>query len=253
MKLYCYLQGGLGNQMFQYAKGLSVLRANGFEELLLDTTSYKNQERKVVQGGVTGRGYDLDVFGISYNKTQKWEHSYPILRGYFQNIKEFENVKDEIKKEFTFKNKFSDTIEALANEIKNNDSVSIHVRRGDYVSNLNAFAWHGVMDKEYFENAMSIIESEISSPTYYVFSEDIEWCIENIKGDDIVYVGNEYAGEKDTGHLYLMTQCKYHIMSNSSYSWWGSFLGESELTIGPKKWLANCTGSDIMLDEWIKI
>lgn len=253
MKLYCYLQGGLGNQMFQYAKGLSVLRANGFNELILDTSIYENQERNIVKEGVTGRGYDLDVFNITYDKQNKWEHSYPILRGYFQNIKEFENVQDEIKKEFTFKQKFPDNIENLADEIRQNDSVSIHVRRGDYVSNLNALAWHGVMDKEYFDKAMSIIESKISSPTYYVFSEDIDWCIENIHGSDIVYVGNEYAGEKDTGHLYLMTQCKYHIMSNSSYSWWGSFLADSKLTIGPNKWLANCTGSDIMLQDWIKI
>lgn len=253
-KLYCYLQGGLGNQMFQYAKGLSVLRNNNFDTLCLDTSLYETQERKTIKDGVTGRGYDLDVFNIRYDTLETWKPDYPILRGYFQNVKEFENVQNEIRHEFTFRDEIiSEEIKKLGDKLSKINSVSIHVRRGDYVQNSNANAWHGVMEKDYFDQAISIIDSKVEDPVYYIFSEDIEWCKENIKPKTAIYLGDDFAGYKDTGHLYLMTKCNYHIMSNSSYSWWGSFLGESKLTIGPKRWLANGTGSDIMLEDWIKI
>ena len=255
MKLYCYLQGGLGNQMFQYAKGLSVLQQqNDFDELILDTSIYENQERKVVSGGVTGRGYDLDIFNTTNTKQGKWSQPNVILQGYFQHLEEFKNVEEQVRKEFTFKDDlFSDEIKKLGDHLNETNSVSIHVRRGDYVKNPNANSWHGVMGKDYFDEAISIMNSKIDCPTYYVFSEDIDWCKKNIKPKSVVYLGDNFSGHKDSGHLYLMTRCNYHIMSNSSYSWWGSFLADSKLTIGPKKWLANGTGSDIMLEDWIKI
>tara|TARA_Y100001972_G_C7606773_1_gene304132 strand:+ start:314 stop:1081 length:768 start_codon:yes stop_codon:yes gene_type:complete len=255
MKLYCYLQGGIGNQMFQYAKGLSVLNQNNdFDELILDTSIYENQKRKVVDGGVTGREYDLDVFNTTHTTQEKWSRPNAILQGYFQHLEEFKDVEDQIKKEFTFKDDhITDEIKKLGDHLSEINSVSLHVRRGDYIKNPTANSWHGVMDKEYFDEAMSIMDSKVDSPVYYVFSEDIDWCKENIKAKNIVYLDDNFSGYKDSGHLYLMTRCNYHIMSNSSYSWWGSFLGNSKLTIGPKKWLANGTGSDIMLEDWIKI
>lgn len=255
MKLYCYLQGGLGNQMFQYAKGLSVLKQdNSFDELVLDTSIYENQKRKIVESGVTGRGYDLDIFNTTHTNQEKWQQPNPILQGYFQNIEEFKNVEDEVRKQFKFKDEvISEDIKKLGDHLSKINSVSVHVRRGDYITNKNSNSWHGVMDKDYFDEAMSIVDSKVDSPVYYVFSEDIDWCKKNIKSNNIVYLGDDFSGYKDSGHLYLMTKCKYHIMSNSSYSWWGSFLADSELTIGPKKWLSNGTGSDIMLEEWIKI
>ena len=111
------------------------------------------------------------------------------------------------------------------------------------------------MGSEYYQKAMSIIEKINDDLTYYVFSEDVEWCKENIKNDkhEVIFVNNDYAGDRDSGHLYLMTACNNHIIANSTYSWWGSFLSKSKITVGPKKWLTNQEGSDIMLDEWIQI
>ena len=84
--------------------------------------------------------------------------------------------------------------------------------------------------------------------------EDVDWCKENIKGKgEVIHVGAECNDVKDSGHLYLMQKCENHILANSSFSWWAAFLGESKSAIGPKKWLADGSGSDIMLEEWIKV
>lgn len=256
MNLYVYLKGGLGNQMFQYAAGLSALKEyEQFTDLKLDTSFYNGQERKIAVNGLTGRGYDLDVFNIKYNNLEDAPVGAIMLDGFYQNLSEFENVIDEVRTQFTFKNKFSNNIETLAQKIANTEnSVCVHVRRGDYVYNSTANLYHGVMGIDYYECAQKIIEEKYSNPVYYVFSEDIEWCKINLKSDfEINFIGNEYCGDRDTGHLYLMQMCKNHIIANSSFSWWAAFLSNSQYTIAPKKWRTDDTGSDIILENWIKI
>ena len=107
MNLYVYLKGGLGNQMFQYAAGLSALKEYPqFTSLKLDTSFYIGQQRKVIVNGLTGRGYDLDLFNIEYDELEVAPEGSLMLDGFYQNISEFENVIGEVKKQFTFKNKF---------------------------------------------------------------------------------------------------------------------------------------------------
>ena len=102
MNLYVYLQGGLGNQMFQYAAGLSAMKEyNQFTSLKLDASSYEGQEVKVVKNGLTGRKFDLDVFGIDDDIETAPEGS-TMLQGWFQNIKEFSNVEDLVRNVFKF-------------------------------------------------------------------------------------------------------------------------------------------------------
>lgn len=256
MNLYVYLKGGLGNQMFQYASGLSALKEySQFTNLKLDTSFYIGQQRKIVSNGLTGRGYDLDLFNITYTELEVAPEGAIMLDGYYQNIYEFENVIDQVRSEFTFKNKFDSDISLLAEKIANTDnSVCIHVRRGDYVYNPTANSHHGVMGVDYYESAQKEIEKIILNPIYYVFSEDIEWCKENLKSDcEMYFIGNKYCGDRDSGHLYLMQMCQNHIISNSSFSWWAAFLSDSKNTIAPKKWRLDGTGSDIILDNWISL
>ena len=255
MNLYVYLQGGLGNQMFQYAAGMSALKEySQFTNLKLDTSSYHGQEVKVVKDGLTGRNYDLDVFNISYSEVEEAPEGATMLQGWFQNIKEFENVSDKIRKEFTFNVTFSEETKKIENKISLEDNpIAIHVRRGDYIYNPTANIHHGVLDKEYYDKAIGIMNSKYSNPHYFVFSEDVDWCKDNIKVSNITIVGPECNDYKDTGHLYLMTKCKSHIIANSSFSWWGAWLGNTELTVGPKRWNRESNGSDYMLKEWIKI
>ena len=256
MDLYLYLQGGLGNQMFQYAAGVSALKEYPqFTNLKLDTSFYGDQERKVIVNGLTGRGYDLDLLNITYDQVEEAPEGASMLEGWFQNIDEFSNVVDQIKKEFTFKVDFGEETKKVEKEIiKSEHSVAIHVRRGDHINNPTANVHHGVLDKSYYDEAIKMIDSTYTHPHYFVFSEDVDWCKENIKGKgEVIHVGAECNDVKDSGHLYLMQKCENHILANSSFSWWAAFLGESKSAIGPKKWLADGSGSDIMLEEWIKV
>lgn len=256
MILYVYLQGGLGNQMFQYAAGLSALKEySEFTELRIDPSFYSNQKRKVIVNGLTGREYDLDIFNIKYSTAEEAPAGATMLQGWYQNLKEFENVVDEVKEQFTFSIDFSEATKEVEKKISAEDQpIAIHVRRGDYITNPTAFAHHGVLDKEYYDRAIELMDTKYDNPHYFVFSEDVEWCQENIKTDNrITYVGSECNDIKDSGHLHLMTKCKSHIIANSSYSWWGAFLGDSEFTIGPERWNREASGSDYMLEEWVKL
>lgn len=256
MNLYVYLKGGLGNQMFQYAAGLSALKEySQFTNLKLDTSFYIGQERKVIVDGLTGRGYDLDLFNLKYDELEVAPEGSLMLDGFYQNISEFQNVIDEVKEQFTFKNKFNENILKLSEQInQREDTVCIHVRRSDYVNNPTANAHHGVLGIEYYESSKKLIENKYANPVYYVFSDDIEWCKNNIKSNyEMHYVGEDYYGDRDSGHLYLMQSCKNHIIANSSFSWWSAFLANSSYTIAPKKWRLDSTGCDIILDNWEKI
>ncbi len=147
MILYVYLQGGLGNQMFQYAAGVSALKEYPqFTELRLDPSFYSNQERKVIVNGLTGRGYDLDILNIKYKTSEEAPEGATMLQGWFQNLKEFENVIEDIKKQFTFSVEFSEATKKVEEQISDVETpVAIHVRRGDYVTNPTALAHHGVL------------------------------------------------------------------------------------------------------------
>ena len=255
MNLYVYLQGGLGNQMFQYAAGVSALKEySQFTNLKLDTSFYAGQEVKVVKDGLTGRNYDLDVFNLSYNDVEEAPEGATLLKGWFQNIEEFANVENLVRDEFKFNIDFSDETKRIESLIASEtNTIAVHVRRGDYLYNPNCLAYHGVLGKEYYDEAIRMMNSTYTNPHYFVFSEDIEWCRENIKAPNVTIVGPECNDYKDTGHLYLMTKCKSHIIANSSFSWWGAWLGRTQWTIGPKQWKTDGTGSDIMLEEWVKI
>ena len=256
MDLYVKLMGGLGNQMFQYAKGLSALKqAPQYTNLILDCSFYEGQERKVIKNGLTGRGFDLDIFNLKYKRCDVAPIGGHVLEGWFQSLEDFDNVIDEVKEQFTFNFDFCDDVKELENEITSKENtVAIHVRRGDYVNNPTALSHHGVLSSDYYVKAMRALEDNHPSVNYYVFSEDVEWCQENIKSTNpITYVDSKYNDYKDTGHLHLMRKCNYHIIANSSFSWWAAFLGNSEFTIGPKRWLADGTGSEILLSNWIKI
>lgn len=258
MNLYVYLQGGLGNQMFQYAAGLSAMKEYPqFTIMKLDASFYEDQEVKIVKDGLTGRKYDLDVFGIDTDVETAPEGA-TMLKGFYQNIKEFENVANDVRQKFKFKVNFQDNVKNLADEIASKQNpVAIHVRRGDYLYNPNCFSFHGVLDKDYYDNAMKIIEEQSDSVDYYVFSEDIDWCRENLSTDqNITFIDGSYNDYKDTGHLYLMTKCKKHIIANSSFSWWGAWLANSNFVIGPKNWNKSGEHANIMEDlgkTWIQI
>jgi len=288
------LQGGMGNQMFQYALGRALSIKNevplGLDlTFLLDRTPIPN---------FTFRYYDLDVFNIQANvaskndipflyrkhnlgifmryidyfrrklintpgKEKKVCHFDPVimalesdvyLEGWWQSYKYFEDISDIIRKDFTLKDKLPLHIENLMEVIEKENSVCVHVRRGDYVGNSN----HEIVGKEYYDLGIEKIKKTVKIDKIYVFSDDIKWCEENMKFSfPTMFVGQEYVGVKNEGHLMLMKSCKNFIIPNSSFSWWGVWLSEhkDKIVIVPKQWFGDKTinSDDLIPKGWIRI
>lgn len=256
------LKGGLGNQMFQYALG-RVLSIKNNTELLLDLNYFKNKN-------FTPREYNLGVFNIKARILQEnkipflIKYFLPILKkitwsgniyldGYFQSEKYFKEYTDIIRQDFTLK-EVSIKSESLIKEIKNSNSVCMHIRRGDYVGNT----LHPVQDLAYYQNGIKELEKKTNIDKIYVFSDDIVWCKENLKSDrELFFVNREELNISDSEELSIMTNCKYFIVANSSFSWWGAWLStrEEKIVICPKKWFNNesINTNDLIPKEWIRI
>ncbi len=275
------LAGALGNQMFQYAAGRRLANKHG-TELKLDITGYDHQavidtkrkfmlnvfnisakfasDREIIRlKGKRGSFLERVAYlrlpilpnrghyffekspHVFYNEVLKLpDNAY--LEGWFQMEKYFEDIADDIRKEFTYKRMPAGRNKKTLAHIYSVNSVSIHVRRGDYVTNPFANKEHGVLSSQYFLSAIKLIHKKTSHPTLFVFAEfpeDFHWIKENIapKGTKMVFVtGNDtWHGHED---LRLMAACKHNIIANSSFSWWAAWLNSNKkkLVLTPKKW-----------------
>jgi hypothetical protein len=254
----CYLQGGLGNYLFQiataYSKSLDlnkkfVINPKNIQVVHKPITFYTDNILKNI------------VFDNNFNPIEIYYEPYfhytPIpdfmlptqLYGYFQSEKYFKHNRDKILDFFSCNN----VIEKIYDKYKialNNDTCSIHVRRGDY---LNLIDHHPVQDMEYYKKAISIVGYE---KTFFIFSDDIGWCKENFNFlDNVIYCENN----KDYEELYLMSLCKDNIIANSSFSWWGAWLNKNDTkkVISPKKWFgpskSNFVTDNIYCEKWVVI
>lgn len=283
------LQWWLWNQMFQYALWYR-LSCDLDEPIFLDGAYLEN---RFFLADWTFRHFELDVFGIDksykipysilskivhptllesikklqygnrYIKEQqgKFIESFPrnsYIDWWFQSYKYFEKFDSDIKDIFTVKTSISEKNQEFLNLIASawNNAVSIHVRRGDYVSLDSANKWHGVCSLWYYESAVEQMQEHIDAPVFFVFSDDIEWCRENIVFPEWVvahYIDhNRSAWHED---LRLMYSCSHHIIANSSFSWWWAYLGRNpeKMIIAPKKWLQTDSFSteNLIPPSWI--
>ena len=269
------LKGGLGNQMFQYATGYAAAKLAG-QELFLDLSSYESQAAKD-----THRQFELSQFDISYTKPTNYKESdisklmrrirnkiFPrnpyayhpndlksrILDGFFQNERYFLSIREFILKEFSLREpgkKLTETLEF----IRSTPSVSMHIRRGDYVSNPHANAYHGVLTLEYFNKAYTHVVSRIGSDfTLFIFTDDVEWTRRNIKFHPRTFILSN-QGFDAAEEITLMSACSHNIISNSSFSWWGAWLNTNpdKIVVGPEHWTATRDLTNIMPPTWIRI
>lgn len=172
-----------------------------------------------------------------------------IYKGFFQNKRYFE--KDAIR----FKNlKLSEKNQLIRKRILHENSVSIHVRRGDYLSShYISWYWH-LHNTDYYQKAIEYVKNKFEDCSFYVFSDDIEWCKENLVIDNACYI-DWNKNDDNIYDLYLMSLSKVNIIANSTFSFWGAYLNRnSELTIYPLKWYAEgfyMKNPDIFPDDWI--
>lgn len=187
--------------------------------------------------------YDKDIMGAN-RLLARYE-------GFWQSEKYFLPVEQDVRKSFSFNmdllNKGTQTV---AKEISWKESVSVHIRRGDYINSSN----FGVCSIDYYKLAMSFISEKISDPIFVFFSDDIDWVKENIPCPNAIYVSCNH-GIDSWQDMYLMTQCKHNIIANSSFSWWGAWLNNNsnKIVIAPAKWFNYSPNYDILPKEWITL
>ena len=229
-----YIQGGLGNQMFQYAAGLAVSKRLR-EPLFLNNSFYEVNK---------GRQYELGVFPISATVSNEqakliqekgFRHQditeSGMMVGYWQSEKYFADIADQVRKEFY-----------LPKASIEDDMVAVTVRRGDYLSLPDVF--HNLGDS-YYRDALEIFPDH----TVVVFSDDPAWCTENLEWADYVMPCNTAVTD-----LSLLSSFKNHIIANSSFGWWGAWLANGNTVVAPRDWFTNgLDTTDLIPDRWIRI
>jgi len=173
------------------------------------------------------------------------------LDGYWQNEKYFKDIRTEIIRDFTLKKDTNNKLKKYLRDIKSNQSVSLHVRRGDYLENIQINKVHGICKIDYYKKAIKRIKQHIESPIIYIFSDDIKWCKENFDFLENKFFVDNLNNAFD--ELELMKNCKHNIIANSTFSWWGAWLSkaDSKIVIAPKVWWHNLPYKNIASPGWL--
>ncbi|MDP1949141.1 MAG: alpha-1,2-fucosyltransferase [Nitrospirota bacterium] len=179
------------------------------------------------------------------------------LDGYWQSSKYFESCAAEIREEFTFSSDLLDKNLELARLIGQVNSVSIHIRRGDYVASQATSKVLGFVGLEYYKLAMRRIFNEVSAPWFFVFSDDLAWAKNNLGLSDRVTFVDHNRGATSYKDMRMMGLCQHHIIANSSFSWWAAWLNPSpvKIVIAPQRWFSSgdLDARDLLPDGWIKL
>jgi Glycosyl transferase family 11 len=166
-------------------------------------------------------------------------------------------IKDILLSEFTLKKAPGDEFLRLAELASSDESVSIHVRRGDYISNERIFNVHGVCPPDYFRLAITEVMNRVENPRFFIFSDEIKWVKANLELPMTSVFISENRSIKDHEELILMSKCSHNIISNSSFSWWGAWLNQrsDKIVIAPQKWFSDpaLDPKDIVPPQWMKI
>jgi hypothetical protein len=258
-----YIKGGLGNQMFQYAYGRNLELAG---KKIIFNISFLDKNKLEIN---YKRNFKLENFRIE-TRAQFSNREQLIIRlfnkvlmklglkeyGYWQGEKYFKEIELYIRKEFTLKKPLDSKFDNIIKQIDGAPSVSIHVRRGDYVNDPKTRVVHNVCGLEYYRRAINIIKAQVNNPTFFVFSDDIDWVRENLPIDYPSYHVSNLEGE-DYEELILMSKCKHNIIANSTFSWWGAWLNQNpnKIVIAPKQWFTNKTSNEINIlpKDWLQI
>lgn len=287
------LTGGLGNQLFQYATGRGVAYRNK-TTLKLDASPLENNAarsyrlrffnivaplamaKEVAQLqrshlGAWGRivrfldrilypSYRRSVFverGDGFDPSIMRLRGDVYLIGYWQSHRYFDDIEHLIHAEFTPKPDPSPENLQTLQSISRTDSISLHVRRGDYAADPIISRTHGVLPLDYYHNAAATIAQRVENPHFFVFSDEIEWAQHNLKLPYPLTFVTHNDIKKDYEDLRLMSACKHHIVANSTFSWWGAWLGSQsdKIVVAPQRWFAdsNRNTHDLLPDSWYRL
>ena len=251
-----YLQGGLGNFMFQIAACASIAKEHGDEYIICDRGNYivhKNLDaykdnifRKIPIVDYSGEYRVYNEPNFTYDKLIYSENMK--LHGYFQSEKYFTDTKF-IRELYSPRDTDIEYILDKYYDVFTTTICSIHVRRGDY---LKLQEHHPVCDMNYYQKAMKLMPKGCR---FLVFSDDIDWCKENFIDGDFIFI----SGEPDFIDLYMMSICDNNIIANSSFSWWGAWLNKhpNKIVVAPTNWFGpaknGLSTKDLIPPTWIQI
>lgn len=282
--------GGLGNQMFQYAFALYLAEKRSEKPLfftdvnkesILDINYFKVSITFLTTEALKKNGYDFQNYFLYRFKRKLFQKlpflnkkilvenvspfrpdildTYSLFDGYWQSYKYLQPIEQKLREQFVLKGiEFADL--ELHTAIRNGNSVSLHIRRGDYLKGKNAAIYENV-SMAYYEEAIGYFSKELVAPQFYVFSNDLDWVKNNLKMPkdlQFVYVNNTTTENAALADLHLMSSCKHHIIANSTFSWWGAWLNSSpeKKVIAPKKWYKgkmNELTLDLIPPEWKRL
>lgn len=280
--------GGLGNQMFQWAFARAIEKYTGVPTFI-DMTFFKKSY---------SRPYELDIFALDAKKVEGFWNNLKIetiwklrrklkgkkflgtyiyeephfefdkeifnvepntyIHGFFQSEKYFKEIENEIREDFKFKLAPDEINQAHINKINSTNSISLHIRRGDYVQKKRYQNVYATCSLDYYKRGVERIFKDTNQPPMlFIFSDDKEWVKENLKLPfETVYVDNN-SGAKSYEDMRLMSLCKHNIIANSSFSWWGAWLNNNKekIVIAPQKWFNDekIIQTDVIPESWIRL
>lgn len=247
--LFClYLQDKYPSQkVYGYYSAKFLRKHNGLE--LDKVFDIQLPEHNIFSDSVAWLCRKLNAMGIKGLKVtdNNFSEKAVYFDGYYQDKKFFNTNLDKLRfKRFVLEKTNKD----ILCKIQQTQSISIHVRRGDYLQSQFASAYGGICTDEYYRKAIEIIKRKFENPCFFFFSDDLEWVKENLQIDNAVYVDNN-KGANSYLDMYLMSQCKANIIANSSFSYWGAMMNKNiPMVIYPRKW-NNKKTPDMFPEGWI--
>lgn len=225
MNLFQYISFRNYEKNFPFSA--DIAEKEKFEKLFLEKN--RNKGLLFYENGY----YDFDLSKLPKNI---------FLSGYFESIKYFENIQNELKKEFIPINDKLEHNASFYKKIENSESVCVTIRRGDFVTS----GFHNVCRTEYFLQGMDIIKEKVPNAKFFIFSNDIDWLRRNVdfKYPVVFEEGNDPVWEK----LRLMYSCKHFVISNSTFSWWAQYLSanKNKIVVAPDRWYNSELKSDLL-------
>jgi len=285
------LNGGLGNQMFQWALARMIEERTDIKTLL-DMSYFKKGYARAYQLGIFklkasfvedfwtksklelmwffrkqitwGRCLGINLYSEScfqfdsnINRVKPNTH----VEGFFQSERYFKSIENILRNDFAFVEPPEGENRKLVQQIQATNSISLHIRRGDYVQKKRYQNAYADCSLDYYkrgvEHIMELLENKSVPPVLYIFSDDIDWVKNNLKLPyESIYVAHN-TGDKSYEDMRLMSLCKHNIIANSSFSWWGAWLNKNpdKVVIAPQKWFNDekIVQTDIIPETWIRL
>lgn len=286
------LNGGLGNQLFQYAAGRALAERLD-APLKIDLSEFETYplrrfelnkfnisaeiatpdearcfiinpsrlqryiSRLAITWGLGSGKIALRETKFNYDALFEKVHHPIYLNGYWQSEKYFKSAESILRSELCLADALDPSSEKILAEIQQSSAISLHIRRGDYVTNPSAAAVHGVCPLDYYYSAIRHITAHVPNPCFFVFSDDPQWAKDNLKISYPVQFVEANGPDRGVEDMWLMKSCDHHIIANSSFSWWAAWLNDSsdKIVIAPRIWFLdkNINDKDLIPERWVKI